>query len=371
MRLNLPRPLRSARQSRRGNSEVPIISSEPFGATADGVAVERYTLTNSAGERVRILTYGGIVQTLEVPDRDGRLGNVVLGFPTLEGYLSTGNSPYFGALIGRYANRIRAGRFSLDGTAYQAPISNPPNSLHGGVDGFDKRVWRANQVDDALTLSLVSPDGDEGYPGALTVDVSYALTEASELRIDYRATTDRPTVVNLTNHSYFNLAGEGSGTVYYHDLTLHADHYTPVDPTLIPTGEIASVAGTPMDFRQPLPIRARIREDFPQLTIAQGYDHNYVLRGDGSVVLAAEVHDPASGRTLTVSTDQPGIQFYAGNVLDATLVGTSGRIYRQSDGFALETQHFPDSPNQPHFPSTGLRPGEVFTSTTGYAFSVD
>ncbi|WP_432521370.1 aldose epimerase family protein [Kineococcus sp. SYSU DK006] len=353
----------------------PRLSAEPWGTTPDGTAVERWTLVN--GEvTVRILTYGGIVQSLEFPDSSGRSTNVVLGFEDLEGYLAGNNpGPYFGALIGRYGNRIAGGRFTLDGVEHQLPLNDGPNSLHGGEDSFDKRVWSAEPVFGGgtvgLKLSLVSPDGDQGYPGTLSVDVTYTLDRFSQLRLDYRATTDAATVVNLTNHSYWNLSGEGSGSIYDHELTLHADAYTPVDETLIPTGEIAPVAGTPMDFRRPTAIGERIRQPFQQVLFGQGYDHNWVLDRDTESELeeAAVLHDPASGRTLTISTTEPGLQFYSGNFLDGTLVGTGGTVYRQGDGLALETQHFPDSPNQPDFPSTVLRPGEEYRTTTVFALS--
>jgi aldose 1-epimerase len=357
---------------------------EPFGTAPDGTPVERWTLTN--GEMtVRVLTYGGIVQTLEVPDTDGEVENVVLGFADLAGYVEQNNpGPYFGALIGRYGNRIAGGTFSLDGTTYQLPLNNGPNTLHGGPEGFDRRVWEATPVGDehvaALQLELVSPDGDQGFPGTLSTIVTYTLDADSRLAIHYEATTDAPTVVNLTNHTYWNLAGEGSGDVYDQTLQIDGSGYTPVDETLIPTGEVTPVEGTPFDFREPTAIGERIREDDQQLLFGQGYDHNWALdrTDDGAregsdsedaLEEAAVLHDPCSGRTLTVSTTEPGMQFYSGNFLDGTLVGTSGRIYRQGDGLALETQHFPDSPNQPAFPSTVLRPGEVYDSTTVFALS--
>jgi aldose 1-epimerase len=355
----------------------PTITKELFGFTPDNQRVDRYTLTNSSGMQVRIITYGGIVQSIRVPDRHGRMANVALGFATLDDYIRTGNSPYFGALIGRYANRIANGTFTLDGVTYHLPINNPPNSLHGGTVGFDKLVWRATPLRGkdtvGLELRLTSPDGDQGYPGTLQVKAVYTLTKHDQIRIDYRATTDQATVVNLTNHSYFNLDGEGAGTIYDHLLKINADRYTPVDATLIPTGALDPVAGTPLDFRKPTAIGERIRTNFQQLLFGQGYDHNFVLnrKDDHSLVLAARVSDRRNGRVLEMFTDQPGIQFYSGNFLDGTLVGTGGRVYRQSDGFALETQHFPDSPNKPGFPSTVLRPGQTYRTTTVYQFSTN
>jgi len=357
----------------------PTITKEPFGTAPNGDAVFRYTLTNARGMRVKIITYGGIIQSLEAPDRHGHLANVVLGFATLDDYVAHNNpGPYFGALIGRYANRIAKGTFILNGTTYHLPINNPPNSLHGGFKGFDTKVWKAAEVrhDDTvgLRLTYVSPDGEQGYPGTLTAVVTYTLTKKGELRISYHATVSgKATIVNLTNHSYWNLAGDGSGDIYDHVLTLHASHYTPVDATLIPTGQIAPVAGPPLDFTTRHRIGERIRDSFQQLVFGRGYDHNFVLdRPDStSLVLAARVRDPKSGRVLEMLTDQPGIQFYSGNFLDGTLIGTSGRMYRQSDGFALETQHYPDSPNHPNFPSTVLRPGQVYQTTTIFKLTAD
>lgn len=353
----------------------PSISKEYFGQ-ADGTAVYRYTLDSGRGMKVRILSYGGIIQTLDAPDRRGRTANVVLGFPTLADYVAK-NSPdagggvYFGALIGRYANRIAKGTFTLDGQAYRVPVNNNGNSLHGGLSGFDNKVWAAREVSGqgtvGLQLSLISPDGDEGYPGTLNTTVVYTLDGQNRLSMDYTATTDKPTVVNLTNHTYWNLAGEASGDSYDQKLQIDADRYTPTNATQIPTGQLAPVQGTPFDFRKPTAIGARINDDDPQLLLGQGYDHNWVLNRSGSVSVAAKATDPASGRQLTVLTDQPGLQFYSGNFLDGTLVGTSGKTYRQSYGFALETQHFPDSPNQPSFPSTVLRPGQTYHTTTVFA----
>jgi aldose 1-epimerase len=351
----------------------PSISKEPWGSTAEG-QVDRYTLTNGRGMRVRIITYGGIIQTIEVPDRRGRLANVALGFNNLADYVA--KNPYFGTITGRYANRIARGRFTLDGVTYQLPINNPPNSLHGGTVGFDKHIWattpfrRAGNV--GLVMRFTSPDGDQGYPGRMSTTVVYTLTRDNSIRMDYRATTDRATVVNLTNHTYFNLQGEGSSSILDHRLFLNADRYTPVDATLIPTGELAPVAGTPFDFNRTTAVGARIRDNHPQLVIGRGYDHNWVLdrRDSTSLVVAGRLTDPDSGRVLTVRTTEPGMQVYTGNFLDGTLYGTSGRAYRQGDGIALETQHFPDSPNKPNFPSTVLRPGQVFTSTTVFGFGV-
>jgi aldose 1-epimerase len=352
----------------------PTISREPFGSV-DGQAVDRYTLKNCHRMEVKILTYGGILQTISVPDRSRQVANVTLGFDNLADYVA--KSPYFGCITGRYANRIARGRFTLDGTTYQLAINNPPNHLHGGIKGFDKRVWAATPFHNSRTVGLVlrytSPDGEENYPGTLTTRVTYTLTEKNEIVMDYHATTNAPTIVNLTNHAYWNLAGEGTSDIYDHELKLNADHYTPVDPTLIPTGAIDPVAGTPLDFTRTTPIGDRIREGFSQLVIGRGYDHNWVLNrpnpNDKSLILAARVREPTSGRVLSIYTTEPGIQFYSGNFLDGTLVGTSGRMYRQGDGFALETQHYPDSPNHPNFPSTVLRPGQVYETRTIYQFS--
>jgi aldose 1-epimerase len=351
----------------------PSISSRPFGM-ADGRPVEAYTLANGPAE-VTVLTYGGIIQAINVPDRTGAVANIALGFADLAGYLRH-SDPYFGAITGRYANRIAGGAFTLDGVAYRLATNNGPNCLHGGIKGFDKQVWAAEEIREVesvgLRLARTSPDGEEGYPGTLNVTVTYLLTASGELRIDYQATTDRPTVLNLTNHSYFNLAGEGSGSIDDHELLLNAAAYTPTDATLIPTGEIAPVEGTPFDFRRSKRIGPAVRERHPHLELARGFDHNFVVdrpaADDHALVLAARAVHPANGRVLEVRTTEPGVQFYAGNFLDGSIAGSSGRLYRQGDGFALETQHFPDSPNQPEFPTTVLRPGEEFRSTTTLTF---
>jgi aldose 1-epimerase len=351
------------------------ITSEPFGEV-DGEAVDLYTLTNANGMEVQIMTYGGILHSIAVPDRDGNVANVTLNKATLDDYVA--GHPYFGCITGRFANRIARGTFTLDGEMYRLALNNGENTLHGGEVGFDKVIWSATEVTDGdgvgLSLTYSSPDGEEGYPGTLDVEVTYTLTDDDEIRIDYHATTDAPTVVNLTNHAYWNLAGEGTGSIYDHELQINASSYTPVDATLIPTGEIAEVAGTPFDFTTPHAIGERIRDGGDeQLLIGQGYDHNYVLdrpgADDESMIVAAEVFEPTTGRVLTISTTEPGIQFYSGNFLNGLDVGASGVAYRQGDGFALETQHFPDSPNQPDFPSTVLQPGEEYITTTVYAFS--
>ncbi|MFF8289583.1 aldose epimerase family protein [Streptomyces sp. NPDC016309] len=345
---------------------------ELFGRLADGTKVHRWTLENG-GTRLKVLSYGGIVQSLETPDRRGRYANVSLGFDDLDAYVSS--SPFFGALIGRYGNRIGGGRFTLDGTEYRLSVNDGPNSLHGGAQGFDKRVWDVEPFSDrtgvGLVLRYVSADGEMGYPGTLRVTVTYTLTPRGDWRVDYAATTDRATVVNLTNHTYYNLAGEGSGDVLGHELRLAASRYTPTDATLIPTGELVPVAGTPFDFRRAKTIGEDIRTAHPQLVLAQGYDHNWVLdKGVTARPLPfATLRDPGSGRTMTIATTEPGVQFYSGNFLDGTLAGPSGRTYRQGDGLCLETQHFPDSPNRPAFPSTVLRPGRTYRSTTVHGFS--
>ena len=347
------------------------VVSQPFGKTGDGEAVTLYTLTNKSGLIASIMTYGAAVQKLLVPDKDGKLGDIVLGFDDLTGYLDPKKDPHFGATIGRYGNRIAKGQFSLDGHSYQLPLNDGPNSLHGGDKGFDRLVWKAEIVSTsppAVVFTHVSPDGEEGYPGTLKASVRYTLTEDNQLKLYYTARTDKPTVVNLTHHSYFNLGGAGSGTILDELVTINADAFTPVDGTLIPTGEIKKVDGTPMDFRKPTAIGDRIQQVGGKPI---GYDHNYVLNdsGKGSRLIVT-VEDPKSGRVLHVYSDQPGVQFYSGNFLDGSITGKDGKVYQQYDAFCLEPQHFPDSPNQPSFPSTVLKPGEVYHSTISYGFSI-
>ena len=355
------------------------ITRQKWGSVGDQ-PVYLYMLSNGRQMTVEITTYGAIVQSIRVPDRAGHVENVALGFPKLADYVENSTRPasggsgttYFGATIGRYANRIANGKFELNGKTYRLPKNNAPNTLHGGPKAFNTKVWNATpkkgEDSVALELTYTDPDGYNGFPGTVKTRVKYELTKDNALRIEYRATTDEPTVINLTNHTYFNLAGEGSGDVYDQLLKINADSYTPTDETLIPTGRIAPVGDTPFDFRTMKPIGRDIRNDNKQLVLARGYDHNFVLNGSGTR-LASVAEDPRSGRVLHTYTDQPGVQVYTGNFLVGDLVGTGGRIYRQSDGFTLETQHFPDSPNQPSFPSTVLRPGQVFTSTTTYRFA--
>jgi len=348
------------------------VTRAPFGTTPTGDPVEIFTLTNASGLALRATNYGGIIVSLRAPDRAGDLADVVLGYDTLDGYLD--NAPYFGAIVGRYANRIARARFTLDGTTYHLAANEGPNHLHGGLRGFGKAVWRADPLRAASAVGLVlqhtSPDGDEGYPGTLEVRVTYTLTGTDDLIVDYDATSDRPTPVNLTQHSYFNLAGAGRGDVLAHLLQVEADAFTPVDERQIPTGAIAPVAGTPFDFRAPVAIGTRLATDDEQLRRGGGYDHNFVVtRAGPGLVPAARVVDPASGRTLLVSTTEPGIQVYCGNGLD-DIVGKEGRRYPVHGGLCLETQHFPDSPNQPGFPSAILRPGIEWRSRTVFSFGV-
>jgi len=369
------------------------ISSQYYGTTSGGDDVYEYTLTNAKGMEVKIITYGGIITSVKVPDRKHKMANVALGFNNLQDY-ETLNSPYFGAIIGRYGNRIADGRFTLDGITYCLDANNGPNSLHGGGKGFDKQVWTVTEEINGpkgvgIVLHYLSPAGDGwtgdfpnsacmatdmlGYPGDLDTYVTYTLNDKNQIVIDYMATTDAPTVVNLTNHSYWNLAGEGTGTIYDHLLMINADEYTPVDSTLIPTGDLPSVKGTPFDFSKPKPVADGIRSDDQQVVFGKGFDHNWVLnppKPNKPLNLAATLSDGSSGRMLNIWTDQPGIQFYAGNFLDGSLYGTSNHAYRQSDGLALETQHFPDTPNHSNFPSTTLLPGETYASTTIFEFFI-
>jgi aldose 1-epimerase len=350
--------------------EAPV--AQPFGTTREGATVERYVLKNSHGMEVDVITWGAIVQRIVVPDRKGTPADVVLGFDTLDGYL--GLHPYFGAIVGRYGNRIANATFTLGGRKYTLAANNGPNSLHGGLKGFDKHVWKARPfataAGPAVELTYVSPAGEEGYPGTLTAKVTYTVTEADELRIDYHLSSDAETVANVTNHSYFNLAGQGTGDVLKHEVRIQADRFTPVNATLIPTGELRSVQGTPFDFRAPTAIGARIEAKDEQIAYGKGYDHNWVLDGHmGTLRPAVQVTEPTSGRVLEVSTTEPGVQFYTGNFLDGTITGKGGAVYRNRFGFCLETQHFPDSPNQPSFPSTVIVPGRPHTSTTVYRFS--
>jgi len=347
------------------------ISKADFGKTKSGTPVQIFTLTNAHGLEARIMTYGGAIVSLKTPDHDGKMGDIVLGFDDLDGYLNP-NVPYFGKIIGRYGNRIGHAKFTLDGKEYKLAANNGANSLHGGNVGFDKVVWAAKELPDGgLELQYTSKDGEEGYPGTLNVTVVYHLTDANELKIDYTATTDKDTVVNLTNHAYYNLKGAGNGDILDHVLTINADKFTPVDAGLIPTGELKPVAGTPFDFTKPTAIGARINQDDEQLKLGGGYDHNWVMNRKGpGLSLAARVEAPATGRTMEVLTTEPGIQFYTGNFLDGTLVGKGGHACGKRSAFCLETQHYPDSPNQPKFPSTVLKPGQTYKTTTVYRFGV-
>ncbi|WP_460141230.1 aldose epimerase family protein [Pseudomonas sp. S2_E01] len=347
-----------------------------FGKTADGTAVEQYVLRNSHGMQASVITYGATLQALEVPDKNGKVADVVLGFDDVQGYQN--GKAYFGATIGRFGNRLANGAFELDGKRYQVPQNDGSNSLHGGPLGFDKRVWKAEPVKTGdsvgVTLTYLSADGEMGFPGNLKTEVTYSLNDRNELRIDYKASTDKPTVLNLTNHSYFNLAGAGNGDILQQLATLHASHYTPVNAKLIPTGELAPVAGTPMDFTQPTAIGKHIKADHPQLKFAEpkqgGFDFNWVLDSKGDVgKLAAQVSDPQSGRQLQLYTSEPGVQFYTSNFLDGTVKGKAGKTYNHWSAFTLETQHYPDAPNQPNFPSTRLDPGKTYTQSTVLKFS--
>jgi aldose 1-epimerase len=350
-------------------ASAPTLARGSFGALPNGAPVDLFTLSSASGIEVRAISHGATIVSIRTPDNRGRSADIVLGFDRIDDYLH--RSPYFGAVVGRYANRIARGRFTLDGRVHQLTVNDGGNHLHGGLVGFDKVLWNPSPFERedraGIVFSYVSPDGEEGYPGTLTATVSYALTGRDELVVDYAAVCDHPTIVNLTQHSYFNLAGEGSGDVLAHAVTIAADRFTPVDAAMIPDGELAVVDGTPFDFRTPTPIGARIDDNHPQLAQAGGYDHNFVLRpGVGPAVL---VEEPASGRTLRVDTTEPGLQFYTGNKLSGQ-TGKNGRRYARRAGFCLETQHFPDSPNHPAFPSTTLRPGETFRSTTVFTFGI-
>jgi aldose 1-epimerase len=347
------------------------LTKQTFGKTADGQNVDLYTIRNSRGFEAKITNYGGIVVSLKVPDRNGKFDDVVLGFNDFNSYLK--NDPYLGAIIGRYGNRIAKGRFTLNGVEYKLAQNNGENHLHGGIKGFDKVVWtgsaRSTKDGAEVVLTYLSKDGEEGYPGNLNVTVVYRLTN-NELRIDYSATTDKDTVTNLTHHSYFNLAGEGNGDILNHVVTINANHFVPTDAGSIPTGELKPVAGTPFDFLQPAAIGARINQDDEQLKFGRGYDHTWVINGrPGTMRLAATAYEATSGRLMQVWTTEPGMQFYTGNFLDGTLTGKSGKAYAQRTGFCFETQHYPDSPNQPSFPTTTLRKGQTYKSSTIYRFS--
>jgi aldose 1-epimerase len=343
------------------------VTKSVFGDTSDGTKVEIYTLEEGA-IKARIMTYGARLVSLEVPDRDGKVADIVLGYDNLAGYTDNKES-YFGAIVGRYGNRIAHATFSLDGKRYQLPANDGVNTLHGGIIGFNKLIWQGHEISHGVELTVVSKDGDQGFPGTLTARVRYTL-EAHALKIEYFATTDKDTVLNLTNHSYFNLAGEGQGDILKHVVMIPADRYTPVDAGLIPTGDLALVAGTPLDFRKPTAIGARINDDNEQLKLGRGYDHNYVLNEKmGTLQEAARVTEPTTGRVLTVETTQPGVQFYSGNFLDGTLHGKQGHVYALRTGFCLETQHFPDSPNHPKFPTTELKPGQTYHEATIFKFS--
>ena len=355
----------SAKEVAVTKSAVP---HEVFGKTAEGEAVEIYTLTNSHGLKARVTTWGACLVEMSTPDRNGAFADITLGFDSLDGYLA--KHPFFGVIAGRYANRIAKGKFSLDGKEYTLAVNNGVNHLHGGNRGFDHRNWKGTIVDgaSAVRFTYTSADGEEGYPGALSASVIYTLTEQDELRIDYEATTDKATVVNLTNHTYWNLAGAGEGDILGHELTLHAGKFTPVDDGSIPTGKLEPVAGGVMDFTK----AKTIAKDFAAVPGKPGgYDHNFVLDKPkpGALSLAAEVYDPKSGRVMKISTTQPGIQFYTGNYLDGTVTGKGGKVYKKNYGLCLETQHFPDSPNQAYFPTTTLRPGQTYRATTVHQFS--
>jgi aldose 1-epimerase len=346
------------------------VTSTPFG-TQGGRPVNLYTLTNSHGVEIKAMNYGGIILSIKVPDRKGQLGDIVLGHETMEGYVP--NPPFLGAIVGRYANRIAGGTFTLDSKAYNLPKNDGPNTLHGGVDRtFNKVVWDGEVLKgkSGVAFTYLSKDGEEGFPGNVKVKVIYTLTDGNELVIDYEATTDKATPINLSQHSYFNLAGEGTSDILNHEIMINADRFTPVDKNLIPTGELRPVKGTPLDFTTSTRVGARIEDTYDQMVLGHGYDHNWVINRKGAgLMLAARVYEPTSGRVLEVSTTQPGVQFYTGNFLDGTVTGKQGHVYKRRYGLCLETQHFPDSPNHPDFPSTILKPGETFKSKTVFKFS--
>jgi aldose 1-epimerase len=366
----------SAALGREGASakRQPDVRTESFGKTRDGRPVDLYTFTNSHGLEVQVTNFGGIVVSLRVPDKNGKMEDIVLGFDNLDGYLD--NSPYFGAIVGRYANRIANGSFTLDGVKYSLAKNNGENSLHGGRIGFNKVMWDAkpfkNPKAAGVALTRTSPDGEEGYPGNLKVKITYTLTDENQLILDYEAVTDKATPLNLSHHSYFNLAGEGNGGILGHELMVNADRFTPIDGSLIPTGELRPVKGTPLDFTKPTAIGARINDNYDQLQLGRGYDHTFVInRKDDSLTLAARVREPNSGRVMEVSTTEPAVQLYTSNFLDGSIVGKHGHAYQKRTALCLETQHFPDSPNHPAFPSTILRPGTTFRSQTIYKFSTE
>lgn len=353
-------------QAKTTKTQKTQVTKAPFGTDTEGTPVEIYTLDDGTIQ-ARIMTYGGVIVSLKTPDRNGKMADIVNGLDSLGGY--EGKVPYFGALIGRYANRIAHGEFKLDGKTYTLPKNDGDNTLHGGTRGFDKVVWKAKEIENGIELTHVSPDGDQGFPGTLTAVVHYTLV-GDTLKIDYSATTDKDTVVNLTNHSYFNLAGQGSGDILKQEMMINASHYTPVNANLIPTGKIAPVAGTPFDFRKLTPIGARINQDNEQLKLAKGYDDNWVLdKPAAKMGFAAEAYDPGSGRVLKVYTTQPGIQFYTGNFLDGTITGKDGKVYSHRSAFCLETQHYPNTPNEPSFPSAELKPGERYHQVTEFKFT--
>lgn len=372
-------PVLSCRSTHENTSQTGVadavrVTTSRFGETPDGALIQRYTLTNKHGITVVIINYGAIVVSLQAPDRQGRLADIVLGYDTLAEYIA--DESYFGAVVGRYGNRIARGQFELERVTYTLATNNGPNHLHGGNKGFNKVIWqgeplsRSNEA--GVKLTYLSRSGEEGYPGNLHVTVKYWLTEGNELRIEYQAATDKATPVNLTHHSYFNLAGHDSGSVLDHELMINAARFCPVDSVLIPTGQLQGVAGTPLDFNTPTTIGARIEQPDPQLQYAGGYDHNWVLnRSTGELTLAARVREPTSGRVMEVYTTEPGLQFYSGNFLDGTIKGKGGSVYNHRGGFCLEAQHFPDSPNQPNFPSTILTPGSRYQQTTIYKFTVE